>query len=480
MSQGSAPIRALVQHELRLLLRDGRFWWIGAIVIGLLLSSGIFAWSHANTLHEERSQAQEIASEQWASQGDKNPHAAAHYGTWVFKPTGPLSFIDPGVESSLGVTLKLQAHKRSTLAGASTQDSTAIKHFGGLSPAQILQLILPLLIIGLGFTIWSAERERGTLRQIMSYGVPPGRLLWGKLLGLSVALALLMLPAAVIGAVGVALAPGSEGVPLERSALLAAAYVLYFGIYLFAALWVSATARSSRGALVVLLGLWGLTSLIIPRLTGDVIDASVPMPSSAEFAADIEESMENGLPGGSGREARVEEHLDQILAREGFDGGLMMMEGSLLQGFELEAEAAFEREVIDYHFARLTLRSEAQDRTMQSVALASPFVAIRAISMSLAGTDLAHHQRFSEHAESYRRSLVDQLNRELAEKGGDDAWQYTAGRELWEKAPAFSYIPPEVGWALERQGLALLGLGLWLLVMATGAFMAVRRLKVAV
>lgn len=477
MSTPSTPLLALARHELRQLLRDGRFYWIGIIVVGLLITSGVFAFSHANTLADERAEAQAIADQQWDEQGDKNPHAAAHYGTYVFKPTSPLAFIDPGVEASLGVTVKLQAHKRSTLEGAASQDSTAIAHFGSLSPAAILQLILPLLIIGLAFNTWSAERERGTLRQIMSYGVPPHRLLGGKLSGLTAGLTLLLLPAVGLAAVGLMLAPG-ESLSLGRAAMLGLVYTLYAGIYLMAALWISAQARSSRAALVLLLGLWGITSLILPRLSGDLVDRVLPMPDATTFAADIEKSMKTGLPGGPEREARVEELLGEILAREGFDGGLMMMQGSLLQGIELEAEAAFEREVIDHHFGLLEERSRAQENAMQGVAWLSPFVALRTLSMGLAGTDLGHHQHFAQHAESYRRALVDQLNRELAEQGGDDAWAYTAGRELWERAPEFRYDPPGLGWALERQSLSLAALGFWWVVMVCGAIIASRRLKV--
>ena len=468
----------MVTHELRQILRDGRFWGVAALMTALLLSSGVFGWNHASAVQAERAEAQRTSEAQWADQGEKNPHAAAHYGIYVFKPTGALSFFDPGVESSLGVTVKLQAHKRSSLQGAASQDSTALDAFGRLSPAAILQLILPLLIIGLGFTAWSAERERGTLRQIMSYGVAPPRLLQGKLLGLGAALGLLTLPALLVAIGGALWAPPAP--PLGRAAALLAVYGLYMGAYLLGAIAVSARAPSSRDALVLLLGFWGLTSLIVPRLAGDLIDAAVPMPAAATFAAELSEHMERGLPGGPGREARVEELLGDLLKREGFsgEGGMMMMQGSLLQGMELEAEAAFEREVIDHHFNRLAERTRLQDTATQCVALLSPFVAIRSLSMGLAGTDLAHHQHFARRAESYRRELVSQLNREFAERGGVDGWAYRANRALWEKAPPFTYAPPPLAWAAQRQAISAGALALWFTLVCVAAWASARRLKV--
>ncbi|MEL6177587.1 MAG: ABC transporter permease subunit, partial [Myxococcota bacterium] len=329
-----AALWPLVMHELRQLLRDGRFWGVAALVAVLLVTSGAFGLRHVNSMLSERAEAQQTAAAQWTGQGDKNPHAAAHYGIYVFKPVGALSFLDPGVESSLGVTVKLQAHKRSSLEGAAAQDSTAIAQFGRLSPAAIIQLIVPLLIIGLGYTAWSAERERGTLRQIMSYGVRPRRLLLGKLVGLGGALVLLLAPAVLIGALGLVLLPGETGaLSASRAGAWVAVYGVYMVAYLLGAVWVSALSPSSRGALVILLGFWGVTSLIVPRLAGDLIDRTVPMPNPSAFAAQLKASMEQGLPGSGGREARVDQLLGQLLEKEGFEsdgGGMMMMQGALM------------------------------------------------------------------------------------------------------------------------------------------------------
>ncbi|MCR6646053.1 MAG: ABC transporter permease [Terricaulis sp.] len=69
----------------------------------------------------------------------------------------------------------------------------------------ILQVLMPLVIIFLGFSAFSGERERGTLRQLLSIGVPRGQLLWGKALGIGAAVALVVVPCMVLGAVAIAL-----------------------------------------------------------------------------------------------------------------------------------------------------------------------------------------------------------------------------------------------------------------------------------
>ena len=65
----------------------------------------------------ERDSAQEIVNIQFASQGEKNPHAAAHYGIYAFKSVRPLSFFDTGISSYTGVSVWLEAHKQNEAEG---------------------------------------------------------------------------------------------------------------------------------------------------------------------------------------------------------------------------------------------------------------------------------------------------------------------------------------------------------------------------
>ena len=65
-----------------------------------------------------------------------------------------------------------------------------MQRFGELTAAAVLQLLLPLLIILLGFSTFAGERESGTLRQVLSLGVDRHDL----------ALGLLLVPAVLLGA----------------------------------------------------------------------------------------------------------------------------------------------------------------------------------------------------------------------------------------------------------------------------------------
>ncbi len=466
----------VARREILDLSRDGRFRALGAAVVGLLVVGLAFGARQAEVTRIERADATRAAERHWREQDDKNPHVAAHYGKHVFKPAGVLSFVDPGVEPYLGVSVKLEAHRRNALVGARARDGTGLSRFGRLSAAAVLQLLVPLLVVGLGFAAWTSERERGTLRLLASQGVPPRRLLLGKVLGLSAGLGAALVPALAVGAAAAAWLGGAGGDPgtPARLAALALAFLIYFVVWIFVTLAASARAASSRSALVGLLALWVATALIVPRAATDVAARFAPVPSAHELQGAVARSLAEGVPGSGEREERVAAITETILERQGFAGAETLMDASLLQGIELQAEAAFENEVLDHHHGAYAAALARQEALVGWAALASPVLAMRSISAGLAGTDLAHHRHFERAAEEHRRALIDMLNRDFAERAGTAGWDYRAGAELWERAPVFAYAPPSVGWALGSHAASLASLALWLLVAAFAATRAVR------
>ncbi len=475
-----APLVALIRKELLELARDGRFRILSLATLGLLVVALAFGAVQARAVHAEREAAEHGANRHWRGQGDKNPHVAAHYGTHVFKPAGVLSYLDPGVEPFVGASLKLEAHRRNDATAAASLDATSLARFGGLSGAGVLSLLVPLLVVALGFAAWAGERERGTLRQLVSLGARPSLLLVGKGLGVALALGAVLLPGAGVVLALALLAPTGPDTAASwaRIAGVGAAYSLYFTVFLSLTLAVSARASSSRAALVALLSFWVATAMVLPRAASDAARLIAPAPTHAEVARAVERSLTAGLPGGPAREERVNTLSEALLEAQGFAGAETLMDASLLAGLELQAEAAYENEILDHHFAALADAVDRQESWAEAFAVLSPVIAVRTLSRAFAGTDVAHHRHFSDAAEAHRRRLVDLLNRDFAERGGAAGWDYRAGAELWARAPAFHYAPPAFLSVVRRQAVSLAALALWLVVTAFAAWRTAARLQV--
>ena len=100
---------------------------------------------------------------QWLNQTKKNPHSAAHYGVYAFKPKSPLAIVDTGIDPYMGVAVWLEAHKQNEFKYRPAQDRTAVQRFGEMTAPRSLQVLVPLFIVLMTFSAFAGEREQGTL-----------------------------------------------------------------------------------------------------------------------------------------------------------------------------------------------------------------------------------------------------------------------------------------------------------------------------
>jgi ABC-2 type transport system permease protein len=464
-------IQTIARKELLETLRSGRFRLAAGIT--LLLLVGALAAGSAQVQREaaERSAAAEADRAAWTGQGENNPHSAAHYGMWAFKPASPLAAFDPGVTPYTGTSLFMEAHAVQDARYRPAEDAPPGARLGTLSAALVLQLFIPLLLLLLAYDAFAGERERGTLRQLLSLGVRPRSLLAGKALGVALPVATVLGGALLLALVALFVVGGAAW-SLPRFALLAVAYALYLTAFLGVALFVSAWATTARGALTALVAFWVVTSFLIPRLATATAEARYPTPSPAEIAEARAADME-ALPDWSVRTAEVEAELMREHGVTSPDRLPVSASGYVLDWFETE-----ETKINRRHLDALADRYERQQRVAALGGLLSPLLPVQLLSMGLSGTDYAHHRHFTDAAEAHRFAYVGQLNRDLMENQRPNE-RRMVGAEFWESVPSFSYTPPGAAWALGRHALSAGLLILWAALGLTLAFASVRRLRPA-
>ncbi|MDN8904719.1 hypothetical protein Q0O86_14205, partial [Staphylococcus aureus] len=69
-----------------------------------------------------------------------------------------------------GQSIFLEGHRQNTAMFADTRAATDMGGFTALTPANLYQLLLPLLLIIIGHGIMLRERESGTLAVLMAQG----------------------------------------------------------------------------------------------------------------------------------------------------------------------------------------------------------------------------------------------------------------------------------------------------------------------
>ena len=470
-------ILAIARKEFVDAWRDGRFRVGAVLMLLLLVTASLLAWRQTERAASERAAAAALERENWLEQGEKNSHSAGHYGVNVFKPVSPLALFDRGIEPFVGTTLFLEAHRQNQAAFVPAQDATSMRRFGELTASTGLQLLAPLLVILLAFGCIAGERERGTLRQVLSLGVSPRALVMGKTLGLAGALASLLVPIGIAGAllVGRLQTDHVDGL-WQRAGGLALAYGLFLGLVLVLSVAVSALAPNGRSALAILLAGWAGTCIVAPRLVTDTVHDMLPTPLLAEFEKEMNQDLQSGLDGHDPRSKRLEEFTQSTLAEHKV-GNVQELPFNFQGHVMLESER-MAGEVFDYHFGKLWDRIEEQDRAATLAGAAAPLLALRSASMAFAGTDFAHHRHFAVAAEQHRREFVRVLNEDLKFNARPGDHSYKAGRKLWESLPEFRLAPFPAERAFERAGLGLALLAGWFLAALSALFFAAGRLRV--
>lgn len=469
-------ILKIAQKEFKEILREGRFRTAAIITVALLLIAVVISRGYYISVNEQHQQAADNERNVWESQDAKNPHSAAHYGTYAFKPKYPLSLVDPGVDKYTGISIFLEAHRRNEAQYMAAQDQTGLARFGDLTPDFILLFILPLLIILMGFNAFTREREQGTLALLKSQGVSPIHLAFGKWLGAYLPILLLVVPAFALSAVLLGVIKDFGEFNIGELLLMMLVYLVYYAIFNSITLIISALSKNSGIALVSMLAIWIVSVLAMPKLASNLADGLYPYPTRQAFEARVNEDKKNGLSGHDpwSDEAKklekavlIEYKVDSLEQLPfNFDGYLMQ------KGEEHEAEIFFK------HYALLQQQFENQTNVYRWSAVLSPFLPTRFLSMAIARTDYQTHWNFADAAEKYRLAMMDKLNMNFANntKYSDEAWDWKADPALWKEIPEFTYEPPTYAAILQQNVSNLLILLSWLAFSFIGLIFITKRI----
>lgn len=441
--------------------RDGRVWLAWLLALSAL---ALAALQGAVTLRQNSAEHAIAASQvrgQWEAQGEKNPHSAAHFGQFVFKPVAAPALIDPGVNADAGQAIWLDPHRRNLARHKPTEDQSPAERLARAGIVGVLQWVLPLLVVVLGFGAVAGEREAGTWRMLVSLGMTPCRLFVGKLAGLAwVLVPLWGFFFAVL--VWVAWGNGSQSTDaLIRVIGLALLYTVYMVIFGLMALGISARTVVASRALALLLVLWGINGLVAPRLGATLAQAAVGLPSTEAFHAAIQRDIQFGMDQDGDTNARQQQFLKATLSRYGISRAEDLPVG--LRGLHLLDNDAYSSRVHEKHFQDLESRYIAQTRWQLWASAAGPLVPVRAISQALAGTDIHHHVHFATAAETYRRSFVDATSERILHGNQGTGNDATGDNAFWASIAPFTYHAPAWSWSLQQQGPALMLLLTWFL-----------------
>ncbi|PWV48834.1 DUF3526 domain-containing protein [Chitinophaga sp. S165] len=459
-------LRTVIVKELRMYSRMPAIYVVWLILCILLCAALVTAQRSQNMLLQEQQEASDTFRHQWETLHVDNAHGAAHYGTYVFSKPSLLYSFDKGITDFTGNVYRIEAHKQHGFLAPPVPASGSYVRFGSLTVATVLQLFLPLFLIFLCFDMYTKEREAGTLQLLQLQGAGNSLLLTGKIMTALLLTGLLLVTAWLVLIPLLIIQQDTYRVSYDRLAGILFAYFIYAAFFALLSVMISFMVKRSGTALLILLGVWLATVILLPRMLSVISEGRTPLPSHFSVQKKMSDAEKFGLDGKSPRTVRQQRFNDSLLKKYRVDSlSRLPVNAAALW---MQATEDYNERIYETYMGAVDSLIQAQNSYDAYARWIDPFMALREISMGLCGTDLTAVTHFQRAARNYRNDFIRQLNNKL-EQGGK------AGPEFYRQMKPFSYIQPPVQEVYKRLMPAYLALIAWLCMPLAGLLFFNRR-----
>ena len=452
----SSPTVLVARHLWQRIFSSRTIYLLGSIYIFLLILALYVSWRGFLADNYLKTKYHEASYNDFVNNPDKHPHRMAHYGHFAFRKPSALSLFDPGLNSFMGNSIFLEAHVQNSTNFSNASLSTGLLRFGEISISMILQLLIPLLIIFIGFDTVSGDRENGTLKILFVHGVDWKPLIAGNSLGLLAIILVFLIPVFLCFVLGAFMLPELQfnlDVTI-RILLLVFIYLTYFYLWCFITVWFSTWFKTSRTSLVSLLGVWLLFAIIIPRSMQSLGTLIYEIPSKSEFTKRIEEDILKVGDSHNADDPHFKALKDSVLSVYNIDSVEQLPFDYM--GFQIQEGEKISTTIFVNHYDSLLNLYEKQNSLSSLAGIINPCIAIKNLSMALSNTDYTSYAEFQKQAEEYRFSFVSRLN-ELHMKR-------TSDHEHWAEIAPFQYKPRKLSDIINKEYAFIISVVLWLLV----------------
>ena len=394
----------IILNEWKMLVRNRVFIYL---TIFFVLSLILVVWMgiiQNSTQQEYRTNAQKHVRKQWDNLEAMNPHRAAHYGSYAFKPNNLLNSMDGGINDVTGNVIQLEGHVQNEIVYSEASQSLSISKFGKLKSSLLLQYVIPLFLIFLAYGSISNEKETQRLKLLIFQGISMTRLIFAKSLsiwiyGLSLLLITIVFQSLLIS---------SDPEVFQRLALLILSYGSYYYIITSLATYFSARLKNNTSALSAILATWILWTIFLPKIWGNAVEKIYPLPSRMAFKAAMKEERSKGIDGHNPTDKRREQLKNKYLTEYKVDS--LQQLPINFDGIVMQEDEEYGNLVWDKHFGNNYNILQNQKGLYQVSGLLNPFASLQSASMGFCGTDMIHHLDFLKKAEDYRRVLIKALS----------------------------------------------------------------------
>ncbi|WP_165726068.1 DUF3526 domain-containing protein [Pseudoalteromonas sp. SA25] len=470
----------VAKDEWRYWLRSKLAMTVLAIGLVLTLASVIVTAITMMELSHTRHELQTTSDKSFVDQPDRHPHRMVHYGHYAFRTPSPLSTLDPGIDAYTGNSIFLEGHRQNSAMFADSRQGTALTKLGSLTPAFIVQTLAPLLLILIGYSGISRERESQTLSYLLSQGTSGVTLIAGKGLALLSVVGLILTPLTVSALFTVA-----AGESLLAVVSFVVGYALYLTVWVLLILLASSVFSKNSGSFTALAFVWILLCIVMPRVASTSASTAVPSAGKIETDFAVKAQLRKLGDGHNANDPAFMQFKQSLLNKynvKSIDELPINFRGLVASESEAKLTNVLNK------FAEQRMQAELkQTKVSRYFGWVSPMVAIRSLSMIVVGTSIETHHRFLRETEQLRFDFVQGLNKVHVEKlsyqddmnrnaSTEATKQARVSAQNWQVLQNFTFNVDNAQVRAQRSIPAFLQLFIWIAVLLGGIKFVGKRL----
>lgn len=384
----------LARHEWRV-LKASAIVQLAVAVFGVALVT-------STLLGVSRDGRERITTERFASRGAigaggpalslRADTVANDRGALALLPPAPLAALAIGQSDVHPNYMKITARSLDALVSGDQIEHPLSVANGQFDAAFVTLFLYPLLIFAVSFDLTAGERDRGTLRMVLSQPVTLRQIVAGKML---VRALLLIVPAVVLPFAVLSLSVPFEASLVQRALLWSIAVIAYGAVWHGLALLVNARGLSASTNALVLAGTWLVFVVIGPSTVNLSIATAYPMPSRVESAVQARAATQDASVQGSRELGRfLQDHpTSGNVGREG------MRQFALLQA-QRDQRVAERLQTVETAFNDQLQR---QQRLASWLSVFSPTMIAQGVLLDVAGTSAHRFDHFRTEAAGFQK-----------------------------------------------------------------------------
>ena len=206
----------------------------------------------------------------------------------VDRPPNPLSIFNVGLDKRLGNEIDVSYAFVPTLwdAGMSGSDNPFLNIFNSIDIVFIFKVVLSLMALIFAYDAIAGERERGTLRLVLTHPVSRGHILLAKYIGAMLCLLIPLMLSLLLSLILLTTAASfSLGTPdFLRIGGIVLASLAYLSVFYLIGLLISAVTQRTGTALMISMFVWALLVLVYPNMILAAIKPSEQLQPRAKSA----------------------------------------------------------------------------------------------------------------------------------------------------------------------------------------------------